>query len=493
MARIVLLYALLALAACCLLFSSPVEVAEAARNPKRKVGRKRDPSRGPSGEQIVPPEMEYDADGNPTVANTRYTFEVPSLLHRVKQNDLIRLQKKFDVIAVFVGHPMFCASHCQDSFGVFKEVAKNFMADVGGHNGRLIGKNATEVFKFAFLDAEKEGDEYVDVLGGDHYLGSDFPQLLILKSEHQLVARKPPISFVLNDQLSFRLPKFLLRVAGESPVAVKTEEELMPRISHKATERVSIGFWMDKLPWAVKEIVFEQRFQFLFHHLPSPDKAELTLWQKYNPNKADIVMYFYKPTQFNMRRINESTTIDSVMMMDHISFNTTITGERRIKDHQHRLLSRILTVWGQYQPGREFERIRKITVQNSSNVPANCDDRRAVAGDRLVGQVIGRITHNGRPFLDSREDTFIVGDVARVDIPSYIMEHGFVGMCAGMKRRIGFPPNKAYPPELRPGHVGEKDRVTFHIHLMRFLDEGEAGPDNRRPDVEDTNDPEGEL
>lgn len=449
---------------------------------------------GPNGMGMEPPDQEYDVFGRPKAPTfKRHTFDVPSHLANIKQNDLFKLQQKYDLVVIYVGHPMYCPSHCIDYFEDFKQIAKDVVADVGGHGKRLIGAEVADAIQFAFLDAEKEGDEYTDAIGGDFYLGQDFPQVLVMKSEHQLKARKPPISFAVTDQMAFRLPKFLFRLAGKAPAKVSTEEELMTRISHKATERVSIGIWSDTLPWAVEEVAFEERFQFLFHHLPSPDTADKTLVQKYNPHKADIVVYFYKPNAFNVQRIDENTTIDSVIQMDHVNFNRTITGERRIHDHQHRLLKRLLDVWGQYQPGREFERIKKITIQNSSNVPENCDARRAAPGDRIVGRVIGRITLSGRPFLDSRDDTFIVGDVARIDIPKYIMANGFTGMCAGMKRRIGFPPNFAYPPEIRPSSVGEKERVTFHIHVIKFLEEGEEGPDNRMPEFEDNNDPEGEL
>eukprot|EP00744_Colponema_vietnamica_P022055 GILI01031635.1.p1 GENE.GILI01031635.1~~GILI01031635.1.p1 ORF type:complete len:483 (+),score=126.55 GILI01031635.1:115-1449(+) len=442
---------------------------------------------------MEPPGMEYDELGRPKAPTfKRHTFDVPDHLFNIKQNDIVKLQKKFDLLVIYVGHPMYCSGPCIDYFEDFKQTAKEVVADVGGHGKRLIGAEVADTIKFAFLNAEQEGDEYTGAIGGDFYEGQDFPQILIMKADHQL-ARKPPITFAVTDQVPFRLPKFLMRLAGKSPAKVTTEEQLMSRISHKATERVSIGIWSDTLPYAVEEVAFEERFLVLFHHLPSPDSADKTLMQKYNPHKADIVVYFYKPATFNMERIGETTAIDTVIQMDHVSFNKTIVGERRIHDHQHRLLKRLLEVWGQYQPGREFERIKKITIQNSSNVPENCDDRRAKAGDRIIARVIGRITLSGRSFTDSRDDTFIVGDVARIDIPKYIMANGFTGMCAGMKRRIGFPPNFAYPPELRPTSIGEKERVTFHIHLLKFLEEGEEGPDNRKPEYEDTNDPEGEL
>eukprot|EP00658_Telonema_sp_P-2_P015258 TRINITY_DN15867_c0_g1_i1.p1 TRINITY_DN15867_c0_g1~~TRINITY_DN15867_c0_g1_i1.p1 ORF type:complete len:175 (+),score=59.04 TRINITY_DN15867_c0_g1_i1:368-892(+) len=152
-------------------------------------------------------------------------------------------------------------------------------------------------------------------------------------------------------------------------------------------------------------------------------------------------------------------------------FNHNITDYQKHAEHQAKMFQAVLHKWRNVRPGHEMDFVKKITVVDS---PVEDDDcRRTQLGDLVQLKMFGRATLTGTLF-DSKEEAFEIG-TSDLGIPSYVTSKGLVGICAGQRRRIGFPSGKAFPDaDMRPQSVGEDDGVTYFIEMVKFLEKGEV-------------------
>ena len=424
-----------------------------------------------------------DEDDVPNAgAKRRFDFTANShYVHTLIEGETEKFLAEYDLVVVLAVHPTACPM-CETAFVQFKEVAEEFYTDAKGTNKRLLGGvTPTKAVKFVLLNTEYEMEELEEILKIENINTERLPLLLVLKQEFVNVLKRPPVSFVINDLLSRRFPRFLLRLAGTSPRAVVGDDELVTRIAHSATQRVSIGIWANDIPPSLHPLFVESRFDLLLHAFPSVKDANPDLVTKFNPTNADLVVYHYKGP-YDVTSLSEAERAQYLTMTPY-TFNRNITSYRLQGEHQAKMLSKVMKIWSVVRPGHEMDFIRKTTVVDG---PFAEGCRRAVAGDRIQAKIIGRVTLTGTLFMDTREAAFVVGE-DRNDMPSYVTTKALVGMCPGQRRRVGFPPGKAYPDEnVRPQGVSEDDGVTFFIEMEKYLGENDVvrlGPiDSLNPD-----------
>jgi hypothetical protein len=402
-------------------------------------------------------------------------------VHTIIEGETAAFVKEYDMVAILVVHPTACYM-CETAFVQFKQMAEEFYTDSTRSSARLLGgKTTTKTVKFGLLNTEYEMEELEEILKMENINPERLPLLLVLKQEFVNVLERPPISFTINDLMSRRFPRFLLRLAGNSPQAVTAESELVTRIAHSATQRISIGIWANDVPAALHPLIIDARFDVLLHVFPSAKDANPELVAMYNPDGADLVVYHYTGPLDATSLTGEERAKYVKMIPYH--FNRNITDYHKHAEHQAKMFQAVLFKWRNVRPGHELDFIKKITVVDGDVKEADC--RRTQLGDRVHLKIYGRATLTGTLF-DTKEEAFEVGAVVP-SVPAYVTTKGLVGICAGQRRRIGFPAGKAFPDEnVRPQAVREDDGVTYFIEMVKFLDEKEivktSAVDSLNPD-----------
>ena len=417
-----------------------------------------------------------DQDDDPP-AEQRETYLVPDHMALIHEGDVFKLRKQHDVVVLLAVQPYVCPK-CQWGHEYFVAASNAIHNDLALQE--IYGQDPDQLIKFGLIDVEDEGPEFISLYDGlsDETLDYRFkvPTILVFKQLHQFIMHKPAIefSYTMNNIRSNLMP-FVIRLAGPDVLPVRTERMLMHRLTHPATNRVSVGVWADKIPKAVERVAVEGRINVFWHQLPSPETANFDLLSKFNPNRADVVFYFYKGEQMNVDHIPETTDNMNDVLQRGELFLSNVSVERRM-DKQLSMIRSMLDDFLSLRPGHEFDNIRRVTILDDF-IPSSADCRdestRTKKGQAIEARIVGSIVGDLTEFADTRRDKLIVGS-HREDFPDVLIGRGLVGLCPGMRRRMGFPALLAFKRDRLPPGVTEHSILSFAVEMIGFADEAEV-------------------
>lgn len=421
-----------------------------------------------------PKEMDDDPPAEPRTVY-KNTPDVPWL----HEGDIFKYRKKFDVFVVLVIQPFVCPK-CVMGHQALMRARDKVYNDEKGFLHKLLQPNA---IGFGVLDAEDEAPEFISLFHDvdEENYRMKIPCLLVFKQHHQDTLKKPPILFTYSEvNLREKLTPFLVRLAGPDITPVKTEEQLMQRISSPYANRVSVVIWADEPTKVQSQIALEGRFDTLWTVVDQP-AARYALAPKFNPDHHDIVFYFYR-SRFGADHIPDvlEGTLDDVLEMKGITIRDVVQNETkkfRREEKERRATKDLLESMLAQRPGQEFDLVRRPTIIEDL-IPDGCDanHRQSRNGDNLRLRIQGSIVGPGETFADTFDDVVTVGS-SRSDFPDILLGEGLEGMCVGSKRRMGMPARQAYTEEMLPPGVSPDARIVFSIEVVAFVEEA-AGMTN---------------
>jgi hypothetical protein len=255
---------------------------------------------------------------------------------------------------------------------------------------------------------------------------------------------------------------------------------MMQRMTSPFTNRVSVVIWSDVPSKVQTQLAVEGRFEVLWS-IVANGAIRQQLAPKFNPQRLDFVCYFYKGeyAQDHLPDDLRDVLLEDLVEMHGLKVGDVVVNEtrqHRKEDRERRATKDLYEEMLALRPGFEFDHIRKTTLIED-HIPLTCGDassalRLSRVGDRLEVHLGGRIVGTGDEFATAFNEIVTVGS-SRGDFPDVLMREGLEGLCAGSKRRLGFPARKAYTEDMLPPGVGPDAKVVFTIEVVGFAESGE--------------------
>lgn len=388
-----------------------------------------------------------DEDGNAiddTTTKRVPRVEQPRSVAVATEGSLFSLQRDYEVVVLAVWQQYDC-SGCETMLKQFAEAASR-CADLPAYSAR-----------FATLDAVEEADEYSYLLSEHPDAHWMVPAVLVLKRQYIMRLRKPPINFLVNENLARDLPRFVERMVGPELPVVRTADAFEARMKSPATEGVAFALWpgSDFAFEAIHRVVDVERLHS-FYMVVDRDLADDTAFaKKYNPRDDIFVAYFTRP----------DGSVDT---------KSTSLGGTSAFDIQIGLVRKFIEDAKLERPGHEFDNLRKLRTDDTAPDSGPCT-RTSKDGDAIVVNIDGYSLHSGSHIVTIGREKVLVGK-DRGDLPALLTQKSLAGLCPGMRRRVVFPPMQHYHEDAMPPGLGVEDRARFEIKVHDWADD-ETGSD----------------